>query len=84
MASRFSRTWRRAPDLFMADHKGTRHIDCSKEPVSYFRRFIADGARPQRDRDAAGACVHGVPARARGAGESAADRRLAEGLIPKI
>jgi len=28
--------------LFMADHKGTRHIDCSKEPVTYFRRFIAD------------------------------------------
>jgi predicted dehydrogenase len=28
--------------LFMADHKGTRYIDCSKEPVSYFRRFAAD------------------------------------------
>jgi len=28
--------------LFMADHKGTRHIDCSNEPISYFRRFIAD------------------------------------------
>jgi hypothetical protein len=28
--------------LFMADHKGTRYIDCSKEPVTYFRRFIAD------------------------------------------
>ncbi|MBV8837564.1 MAG: Gfo/Idh/MocA family oxidoreductase [Alphaproteobacteria bacterium] len=40
--------------LFMADHKGTRHIDCSKEPVGYFRRFIADvrdrseTAMPQR------------------------------------
>lgn len=34
--------------LFMADHKGTRHIDCSKEPVGYFRRFIAD----VRDRSA--------------------------------
>ena len=34
--------------LFMADHKGTRHIDCSKEPISYFRRFIAD----VRDRSA--------------------------------
>jgi predicted dehydrogenase len=28
--------------LFMADHKGTRYIDCSKEPLSYFRRFAAD------------------------------------------
>ena len=28
--------------LFMADHKGTRYIDCSKEPVTYFRRFAAD------------------------------------------
>jgi predicted dehydrogenase len=28
--------------LFMADHKGTRHIDCSQEPVTYFSRFIAD------------------------------------------
>ena len=34
--------------LFMADHKGTRHIDCSNEPISYFRRFIAD----VRDRSA--------------------------------
>lgn len=28
--------------LFMADQKGTRYIDCSKEPISYFRRFAAD------------------------------------------
>jgi predicted dehydrogenase len=28
--------------LFMADQKGTRYIDCSKEPVSYFRKFAAD------------------------------------------
>ena len=28
--------------LFMANHAGTRYIDCSNEPVSYFRRFIAD------------------------------------------
>ena len=28
--------------LFMADQKGTRYIDCSKEPLSYFRRFAAD------------------------------------------
>jgi len=28
--------------LFMADREGTRYIDCSKEPVSYFRRFAAD------------------------------------------
>jgi predicted dehydrogenase len=28
--------------LFMADHKGTRYIDCSKEPLSYFPRFAAD------------------------------------------
>jgi predicted dehydrogenase len=28
--------------LFMANHAGTRYIDASREPVSYFRRFIAD------------------------------------------
>ena len=28
--------------LFMADQKGTRYIDCSKEPLTYFRRFAAD------------------------------------------
>ena len=28
--------------LFFADQKGTRYIDCSKEPVSYFKNFIAD------------------------------------------
>jgi len=28
--------------LFMANHAGTRYIDCSKEPITYFRRFIAD------------------------------------------
>ena len=26
----------------MANHAGTRYIDCSKEPVTYFRRFAAD------------------------------------------
>ena len=28
--------------LFLADHRGTRYIDCSKEPLSYFKRFAAD------------------------------------------
>ncbi len=28
--------------LFMADQKGTRYIDCSKEPLTYFRNFAAD------------------------------------------
>jgi predicted dehydrogenase len=28
--------------LFLADHRGTRYIDCSKEPLSYFDRFAAD------------------------------------------
>jgi predicted dehydrogenase len=28
--------------LFMADPSGTRYIDCSKEPVRYFERFVAD------------------------------------------
>ena len=28
--------------LFVADRKGTRHIDCSKEPLTYFRHFAAD------------------------------------------
>ena len=28
--------------LFMANAKGTRYVDCSKEPLTYFGRFIAD------------------------------------------
>ncbi len=28
--------------LFMANHSGTRYIDCSKEKVGYFDRFAAD------------------------------------------
>lgn len=28
--------------LFMANHTGTRYIDASREPVTYFRRFAAD------------------------------------------
>jgi hypothetical protein len=28
----------------MVNHSGTRYIDCSKEPVGYFRRFAADVA----------------------------------------
>ena len=28
--------------LFMANHAGTRYIDCSNEPVTYFQRFAAD------------------------------------------
>jgi predicted dehydrogenase len=31
-----------ADHLFMANQKGTRYIDCSNEPISYFRRFAAD------------------------------------------
>jgi predicted dehydrogenase len=28
--------------LFLADRRGTRHIDCSREPLTYFRRFLDD------------------------------------------
>jgi len=28
--------------LFMADKSGTRYIDCSRQELSYFRRFVAD------------------------------------------
>jgi predicted dehydrogenase len=28
--------------LFVADRFGTRHIDCSQEPLTYFRRFLTD------------------------------------------
>jgi predicted dehydrogenase len=28
--------------VFLADHKGTRHIDASGAPLTYFRRFLAD------------------------------------------
>ena len=28
--------------LFLADRNGTRHIDCSGEPLTYFKRFAAD------------------------------------------
>ena len=40
--------------VFVADHDGTRHIDASGEPLSYFRNFLADvrdrteTAMPQR------------------------------------
>lgn len=28
--------------LFLTDHRGTRHIDASAEPLTYFTRFMAD------------------------------------------
>lgn len=28
--------------LFVADRTGTRYVDCSKEPLDYFRNFVAD------------------------------------------
>ena len=28
--------------LFITDHRGTRYIDCSREPLTFFRRFAAD------------------------------------------
>jgi predicted dehydrogenase len=28
--------------LFLADRNGTRHINCSGEPLTYFKRFVAD------------------------------------------
>ena len=28
--------------LFLSDRRGTRHIDCSGEPLTYFRRLLAD------------------------------------------
>lgn len=28
--------------LFLTDARGTRHIDCSAEPLTYFARFLAD------------------------------------------
>jgi len=31
-----------AEHLFLTDRHGTRHIDCSAEPLSYFARFLAD------------------------------------------
>lgn len=41
--------------VFVADRTGTRHIDASGEPLSYFRRFLAD----VRDRtETAGAQAH--------------------------
>jgi predicted dehydrogenase len=34
--------------LFLVDRTGTRHIDCSREPLTYFRSFIADvGSRSE-------------------------------------
>ncbi len=34
---------RPGPDhLFLVDRTGTRHIDCSQEPLTYFRSFVAD------------------------------------------
>lgn len=31
-----------ADHLFLCDRHGTRHIDCSAEPLTYFTRFLAD------------------------------------------
>jgi predicted dehydrogenase len=31
-----------ADHLFLTDRHGTRHIDCSAEPLTYFARFLAD------------------------------------------
>jgi len=31
-----------ADHLFLSDARGTRHIDCSNEPLTYFARFLAD------------------------------------------
>lgn len=31
-----------ADHLFLCDREGTRHIDCSGEPLTYFTRFLAD------------------------------------------
>jgi predicted dehydrogenase len=28
--------------LFLVDARGTRHIDCAREPITYFGRFLAD------------------------------------------
>jgi hypothetical protein len=28
--------------LFLSERNGTRHIDASAEPLTYFRRFLAD------------------------------------------
>ena len=53
--------------LFMADHRGTRYIDCSKEPLSYLTA-LRGRARPHRNGVDPGPCVHGVPSVARGAG----------------
>jgi predicted dehydrogenase len=34
---------RPGPDhLYLVDRTGTRHVDCSGEPLTYFRRFLAD------------------------------------------
>jgi predicted dehydrogenase len=37
-----------ADHVFLVNHKGPQHIDASREPLSYFRRFLADA----RDRTA--------------------------------
>jgi predicted dehydrogenase len=34
--------------LFLVDRTGTRHVDCSQEPLTYFRDFVADvGSRSE-------------------------------------
>jgi predicted dehydrogenase len=35
--------------LFLVDRTGTRHVDCSREPLTYFRRFIGDVERRSED-----------------------------------
>lgn len=34
-----------ADHLFLSNARGTRHIDCSNEPLTYFTRFLADVAQ---------------------------------------
>jgi hypothetical protein len=57
--------------VFLVDKTGTRHIDASQEPLTYFRNLVADiGARSETAM--ARPCLHGLPAGAGGAGQGRA------------
>ena len=58
--------------MFVANRTATRYVDCSRLPVTYYRRLPQRHRRSHRDRDAAASGVHRLPAGVAGAGTGAA------------
>ena len=54
--------------MFIANRTTTRYVDCSKLPVTYYRRLPARHCQPHGNRNAAAPGVQRLPARTPGAG----------------